>query len=93
MRTTAEELTKIGTVIAEKLNAAQSKTALMLPLKGLSAIDVEGAPFYDEKADAALFTTLREKLNDKVELVEMDNAINDDDFALAAAKKLIELLG
>ncbi len=93
MRTTAEELTRIGTVIAEKLNKAQGKTTLILPLKGLSAIDVQGAPFYDAEADAALFSTLREKLTNKVELVEMDNAINDDAFALAAAQKLIELLG
>ena len=27
-----------------------------------------------------------------VELVEMQNSVNDDDFALAAAKKLIELM-
>ena len=92
MRTTAEELKEIGGKIAEKLNAAKGDTVLMLPLKGVSAIDVEGAPFYDAEADAALFDTLRTQINDKVELIEMDNAVNDDDFALAAAKKLIELL-
>jgi len=92
MRTTAEELKEIGGKIAEKLNEAKGATTLMLPLKGVSAIDVEGAPFYDAEADAALFDTLRTQINDKVELIEMDNAVNDDDFALAAAKKLIELL-
>ena len=93
MRTTGEELAVIGGKIAEKLNAATGKTVMMLPLKGVSAIDVEGAPFYDAEADKVLFDTLREKLADNVELIEMDNAVNDDDFALAAAKKLIELLG
>ena len=66
---------------------------MMLPLKGVSAIDVEGAPFYDAEADKVLFDTLREQLADNVELIEMDYAVNDDEFALAAAKKLIELLG
>ena len=93
MRTTGEELAVIGGKIAEKLNAAEGKTVMMLPLKGVSAIDVEGAPFYDAEADKVLFDTLREQLADNVELVEMDYAVNDDEFALAAAKKLIELLG
>ena len=93
MRTTGEELAQIGGKIAEKLNAATGKTVMMLPLKGVSAIDVEGAPFYDAEADKVLFDTLREKLAENVELIEMENAVNDDDFALAAAKKLIELLG
>ena len=93
MRTTGEELAVIGGKIAEKLNAAEGKTVMMLPLKGVSAIDVEGAPFYDAEADKVLFDTLREQLSDNVELIEMDHAVNDDEFALAAAKKLIELLG
>ena len=93
MRTTGEELAVIGGKIAEKLNAAEGKTVMMLPLKGVSAIDVEGAPFYDAEADKVLFDTLREQLADNVELIEMDYAVNDDEFALAAAKKLIELLG
>ena len=92
MRTTAEELTQIANVIVEKLNAAQGPTTLMLPLRGVSAIDVAGAPFYDAEADAALFATLRNKIAANVELVEMDNAINDEAFALAAAKKLVALL-
>jgi uncharacterized protein (UPF0261 family) len=93
MRTTADELRGIGGIIAEKLNASTGKTVLMLPLKGVSAIDVEGGPFYDAEADKALFDTLRTKLDGKIELIELDNAINDAAFATAAAKKLIDLLG
>ena len=92
MRTTAEELRQIGGAIAEKLNMADGKTVLMLPLKGVSAIDVEGAPFYDAEADAALFDTLRKGVKDSVEVVELDTDINDPAFAVAAAKKLIEML-
>ena len=92
MRTTGEELQKIGGIIAGKLNAAKSPTVMMLPLKGVSAIDVEGGPFYDAEADKALFDTIRSTLAPNVELLEMDNAINDEAFAVTAAKKLIELL-
>lgn len=92
MRTNEEELEQIGTIIAEKLNMAEGKTALILPLKGVSGIDVEGAPFYDADADEVLFKTIKTKIESSVELLEMDCAINDEEFAIAAAKKLISLL-
>lgn len=92
MRTTVEENIGLGNVIAEKLNMAKAPVALMLPLKGVSGIDAEGQPFYGPKEDKALFDTLRAKIGKNVELIEMDNNINDDDFAIAAAKKLIALI-
>lgn len=93
MRTTADELKSIGHEIASRLADATGKTTLILPLKGVSMIDVEGQPFYDAEADKALFDTLRTELADSnVEIVELDTDINDKEFAIAAAKKLISLL-
>lgn len=93
MRTTADELKSIGHEIATRLADATGKTTLILPLKGVSMIDVEGQPFYDAEADKVLFDTLRTELADSnVEIVELDTDINDKEFAVAAAKKLISLL-
>ncbi|SMG10617.1 Tm-1-like ATP-binding domain-containing protein [Paenibacillus aquistagni] len=93
MRTTAEENGQLGKIIAEKLNNASSKTALMLPLKGVSALDAEGQPFYGAEEDRMLFDTLRQHIDaTKVELIEADTHINDEAFALQAAKKLVELM-
>lgn len=92
MRTTSEELHQIGHELAVRMNQAKGKTAIMLPLKGVSAIDVEGGPFYDPEADQALFNTLRSEVGDNVEVIEMDTDINDPEFAVAAAKKLISML-
>ena len=92
MRTTEEENVGLGQILAEKLNMAKGKTALLLPLKGVSAIDTEGQPFYGPKEDRALFRTLRETIGSQVELVELDLHINDEAFALAAAQKLTDLL-
>lgn len=93
MRTTPAENRTIGAKIAEKLNMASGKTALMLPLKGVSLIAVEGQPFYDPDADQALFETLRNSVDRQVvEVVEMDAAVNDESFALAAARKLVALM-
>ena len=89
MRTTADELKSIGHEIATRLADATGKTTLI----GVSMIDVEGQPFYDAEADKVLFDTLRTELADSnVEIVELDTDINDKEFAVAAAKKLISLL-
>ncbi|MDR9855079.1 Tm-1-like ATP-binding domain-containing protein [Paenibacillus sp. VCA1] len=93
MRTTVEENRKLGEVIADKLNRAQGPTALMLPLKGVSMLDVEGQSFHGTKEDEMLFNTLRQRIDrHTVELIELDSDINDKAFAVAAAKKLIELM-
>ncbi|MBU5675123.1 Tm-1-like ATP-binding domain-containing protein [Alkaliphilus sp. MSJ-5] len=93
MRTTAEENKQLGMIIAEKLNKAKSPTALMLPLKGVSLLDVEGQVFYGPEEDKILFDTLRENVDKNiVELIELDYDINDKNFAIAAAKKLLELI-
>lgn len=93
MRTTKEENIEIGKVIGEKLNRAKKDTALFIPLKGVSAIDAEGEVFYGYEEDKALFNTLKETVNkDKVQIVEMNNNINDEEFAIAMAKKLINMM-
>lgn len=93
MRTTVEENEAIGKKLVEKLNMAKEKTVLFLPLKGISAIDVEGQVFYGEEEDKMLFDTLRNGVNRNiVEVMEMDCAINDAVFAEAAAQKLIDLM-
>jgi uncharacterized protein (UPF0261 family) len=93
MRTTAEENAELGRRIAEKLNRAGSPTVLFVPLGGVSAIDVDGQPFHDPQADAALFDALREHLDrDRVEVREIDAPVNDPGFATAMADRLHELI-
>ncbi|GAA1566334.1 MULTISPECIES: Tm-1-like ATP-binding domain-containing protein [Kribbella] len=89
MRTTPEECAELGRRLTDRLNAATGPTALLLPLKGISAIAVEGGVFHDPAADAALFDAIRGTVDRSVvELVEIDAAINDAQFAEAAADKL-----
>lgn len=92
MRTTAEECEKIAFDICEKLNQSTSKVTLMLPLLGVSAIATKGQVFYDQEADEALFSTIRKNLKPNVELVELNCAINDQEFSDALAFKLLSLL-
>lgn len=93
MRTTVDENIEIGSKLAEKLNMAVDKTILMLPLGGVSGIDMPGQPFYGKEEDEALFEILRKKVNkETVEILEMTQNINDPVFGETAAKKLIELM-
>ena len=89
MRTTPEEMAELGRRIATKLAAATGPTELFIPLRGVSAIDVEGGPFRDAEADATLFAELRAELaGSGVVVHELDQAINDPGFGAAMARAL-----
>ena len=89
MRTTPEEMAELGRRIATKLAAATGPTELFIPLRGVSASDVEGAPFRDAEADAMLFAELRAGLaGSGVVVHELDQAINDPGFGAAMARAL-----
>jgi uncharacterized protein (UPF0261 family) len=91
MRTTAQENAQLGEEIARKAASATGPTAIVLPLKGVSAIDREGQPFDDAAARAALFDAIR-RHHGLVELIEVDRHVNDVEFAETAARKLIAML-
>jgi uncharacterized protein (UPF0261 family) len=92
MRTTPEENDRLGKEIAEKASAARGPTAVLVPRKGVSAIDQPGQPFWWPEADQALFQSLRQWLSPAVDLVELDLHINDPAFAEAAASTLLKMM-
>jgi uncharacterized protein (UPF0261 family) len=92
MRTTPQENDQLGKEIAQKASAARGPTAVLVPLKGVSAIDKEGQPFWWPEADRALFQSLRNWISPNVKLVELDLHINDPEFAKAAAETLLSMV-
>jgi uncharacterized protein (UPF0261 family) len=92
MRTTPDENGRLGREIAEKASAARGPTAVLVPLRGVSAIDREGQPFWWPEADRALFQSLRNWMSPHVRLLELDLHVNDPEFAAAAARTLLELM-
>ena len=92
MRTTPEENDKLGKEIAEKTSASRSPTAVLLPLKGVSAIDKEGETFWSPEADRALFQSIRNWISPTVKLVELDMHINDPEFARIATETLLGMI-
>ncbi|SDI42527.1 Tm-1-like ATP-binding domain-containing protein [Natribacillus halophilus] len=94
MRTTQEENQQLGKIIAQKINMNHASSAIFLPLHGVSEIDKEGKPFFGPQENKALFAALRNNItNDAVEILEMEQHINDEAFAVTMAQKLIQLMG
>jgi uncharacterized protein (UPF0261 family) len=92
MRTTPDENDRLGKEIAHKASAARGPVAVLVPRRGVSALDAEGQPFWWPEADAALFQSLRNWMSPHVRLLELDLHINDPAFAEAAARELLGVL-
>lgn len=94
MRTTAAESREIGVWIASRLNDAQGPLRILIPEKGVSALDIDGGPFFDPEADAALFDAIDETLEPapdrRVERLPLH--INDPDFAIVATDTFKSIL-
>ena len=87
MRTTRDECARLGEIIAAKASAATGPVAIVVPLRGVSAIDADGQVFQDREADEALFEALRNNVGDNVQLLEVEAHINDEAFA----QKLVDV--
>jgi uncharacterized protein (UPF0261 family) len=92
MRTTREENARLGQILAEKLRAARGPTVFFYPRKGVSAIDRETQPFHDPEADEAFISSFKAAVGPEVKVVELDDHINDEEFAFAMARSLMEAL-
>lgn len=91
MRTTPEENAQIGRWIGAKLNACSGPVRLLIPEKGVSALDIDGGPFWNPEADAALFDALSDTITDPARLIRLPLHINDPDFARIATDTYLSL--
>ena len=93
MRTNPEECAELGKITAAKLNRARGPVTFFLPLRGVSAIDLPGAPFHSPEADTSYLKALKANLDARIRLVEVDAHINDEGFARQVAESLLEMMG
>jgi uncharacterized protein (UPF0261 family) len=92
LRTNVEENRKIGKMIADAANAAKAPVAILLPLKGVSMLDSPGNEFWNPEADQACYDAIKENVKEGIPVIEMDNNINDPEFADKCAEMLLEML-
>lgn len=91
VRINRDEMAELGRVIARRLNGAVGPTAVVVPTRGYSLIDVEGGPLWDHEADMALVEALEAELRDDVAVERVDLAVNDPEFGRLVARRFIEL--
>jgi len=93
MRTTHDENRASARWIAAKLNRAVAPFSILIPEKGVSALDAPGQPFHDPEADAALFAELESAIEwtgDRL-FVRLPVHINDPAFARALVQSFLSL--
>ena len=89
MRTTPAETAELGRIMARKLSEAKGPTTVIIPTRGVSAIDQTGQPFDSPEARTAWIENLKAHIGDSVTLIEMDAHINADEFATKLAETLL----
>ena len=93
MRTTPDECRAIGEWIGGKLDLCEGPMTLLIPEKGVSALDIESGAFWDPEADAELFNavvrTIRPAPNRRIERLPLH--INDPAFASAAVAAFTDI--
>lgn len=92
VRTTAEELKKLGKVIAEKANKSTGSVSIIIPKHGLSENDKEHRPFYDPRAIDAFTKSLKENVKESVRVVEIESHINSELYAKSVVDILDEMI-
>lgn len=91
MRTTPEENRELGKRLAGQVKNARGPARVLLPLRGISAIDAEGKPFWSPEADRELFQAIQEGLPAET-VVALDAHINDESFARQAVAELLAMM-
>jgi uncharacterized protein (UPF0261 family) len=92
LRTNVEENRRMGEMLAAAANAATGPVAVLLPLKGVSMLDSPGGQFWDPEADGACYQAIKENLKPGIPVIELDDNINDPEFADRCANTLLEML-
>ncbi len=93
MRTNVEENTKIGELIAHAANAhTTADVAILLPLKGVSMLDIPGGEFWDVEANQACFNTIKKLVKPGIPVIEIDANINDPVFVDKTVEVLLGMI-
>lgn len=93
VRLNKDEQVEVARQIAVRLNAASAPVHVLVPLGGVSIMDIEGGAFWDPEIDGAFRETLRSHLAPNITYEEVTPHINDDAFADIVLDRTLRLLG
>jgi uncharacterized protein (UPF0261 family) len=55
-------------------------------------LDADGQPFWDPEADRTMFDAIKSNVKKGIPVVEMNNNINDPEFAAKAVEMMLDLI-
>ncbi len=91
VRTNVDELRNCADVIAERLNQSKGPFTFLIPTQGWSSLDKEGHSIYDPEADTVFVERLKEKIDNKNAVKEVDLHLYTPEFAQAAVDEFARL--
>lgn len=92
VRTTTEDLVRLGRTVAGKLNRAAGPTTVVIPTKGWSEADAVGEPLYEPETNQVFVSELKALLGSHIKMVQTDFHINDTEFARLVVSELHEAM-
>jgi uncharacterized protein (UPF0261 family) len=92
IRLNADETTDLANQLSEKLNRDSTNIKILIPTGGWSEADREGGPLYDPEMNSVFACRIKEVLNPRIEIREVNHHINDSDFGRIAAKMMDEMV-
>lgn len=92
IRLNEDEANLLAVRLAEKLNQDPSAIKVLIPKRGWSEADREGAPLYDPAMNEKFIRKLRQDLHPAIEIIEIDFHINDPSFAKEASKIMDKMI-
>lgn len=92
VRLTAKELIEAGQMTARKLNRAKGPVHIFIPLRGFSFPDREGLPHWDPEENQLFIDTLKDTLDPKIPVKEVDAHINDQAFIRPVVECFVNIM-
>jgi uncharacterized protein (UPF0261 family) len=92
IRLNKEETQILAGRIVSKLNRAPSDVKMLVPIRGWSEADHSEGPLYDPPIREAFLRRLRQDLDPRIEIKEVDLHINDPSFSKLASTLMDEMI-
>lgn len=92
VKVSQKEMTRVGKVMARRLNQATGPVTVLVPKKGWSTYGSKGGAFYDPKGYRLLLSSLQRELSSEIDYKEVELHINDRAFADICVDTLLPLI-
>ncbi len=92
VRTNRDDMKRLAEIIAEKLARARGPVKILVPVRGFSEADQEGAPLFEPETNLYFVDQLRSQLNGSIHIVEVNHHINDPEFTTLVAETMHSLM-